>query len=113
MIIGFFALTIWSAITGYFAISSIPGIVAHFQGKVYKNSNPKDKTAEQVINDEYYQESKDTIDADVVVFGHNHFASSYPCNTKTGKKLFLNSGSWVKEDEEIDGKMRYSNTFIY
>jgi len=113
MIIGFFALTIWSAITGYFAISSIPGIVSHYQGKVYKNSNPKDKNAEQIITDKYYQESKDTIDADVIVFGHTHFASSYEHNTKTGKKLFLNSGSWVKKDEDIDGKTRYSNTFIY
>lgn len=113
MITGFFVLMVWSTITGFFALSSIPGVVAHSQKSVYKMSNPKDKTAKQIITDKYYQESKDTIDADVVVFGHTHFASSYEHNTKTGKKLFLNSGSWVKKDEKIDGKVRYSNTFIY
>ena len=113
MITGFFALMIWATITGFFALSSIPGVVAHFQRQLYGLTNPRDKTAEQVITDKYYQESKDTIDADVVIFGHTHFASSYEFTSKTGKKLFLNSGCWVRKDEDIDGKMRYANTFIY
>lgn len=113
MIMGFFALIIWATITEFFAFSSIPGIVARLQGWLYSLTNPRDKTAEQVITDNYYQESKDTINADVVVFGHTHFASSYELRSKAGQKLFLNSGCWVKTDEDIDGKMRYANTFIY
>jgi UDP-2,3-diacylglucosamine pyrophosphatase LpxH len=113
MITGFFALMVWAMITGFFALCSIPGIVVHIQGWLYSLTNPRDKTAEQVITDNYYQEIKDTINADVVVFGHTHFASSYELKSKAGKKLFLNSGCWVKTDEYIDGKMRYSNTFIY
>jgi UDP-2,3-diacylglucosamine pyrophosphatase LpxH len=103
----------WASITSYFALSSIPGIVTHLQGWLYSLTNPKDKTAEQVITDKYYQESKDTINADVIVFGHTHFASSYELRSKVKKKLFINSGCWVKTDENIDGNMRYANTFIY
>lgn len=32
---------------------------------------------------------------------------------KLGKKLFLNSGCWVSTDTELNGKMRYVNSFIY
>lgn len=111
--VNFWSTVLWAAITGYFALSSIPGIITHLQGRLYRSTNPKDKTAEQVITDKYYQESKDTIDADVVVFGHTHFASSYKFRSNVRTKLFINSGSWVKTDENIDGKMRYANTFIY
>ncbi|AKB45077.1 UDP-2,3-diacylglucosamine diphosphatase [Methanosarcina vacuolata] len=114
----FWVTAIWAIITGFFAFSSIPGIVAHTQEIIYKHINPLDKTAEEVITDEYYKKKKDTIQADVVVFGHTHFASYYPLDLseKEGqkkKKLFVNSGCWVGTDEDINGKMRYSNTFIY
>lgn len=108
----FWSTVLWATVTGFFALSSIPGIVAHLQ-TLYVLTNTRYKTAEQIIKDKYYQENKDTIDADVVVFGHTHFASSYELNSEKGKKLFLNSGCWVKADEEINGKMRYVNTFIY
>ena len=114
MITGFLALMVWTMITGFFAISSIPGIVARTQRNIYNSTKPIDKTTEEVITDDYYKESKDTIDADVVVFGNTHFASSYESPTSEAKgKLFLNSGCWVGKDDDIKKKKRYANTFIY
>jgi UDP-2,3-diacylglucosamine pyrophosphatase LpxH len=103
----------WAMVTGFFALSSIPGIVANTQGTIYNFTKPADKTAEQVIQHKYYQKNKETIDADVVVFGHTHFASSYELKTEAGKKLFLNSGCWIGTDTEFNGTICYVNTFIY
>jgi UDP-2,3-diacylglucosamine pyrophosphatase LpxH len=100
---------------GFFAFSSLPAIVTKGQRKIYNLSKPKDKTARQILEDEYYKEQKDTVTADVVVFGHTHFASSYR-GSRGGwgkEKIFVNTGSWVGVDEDIDGEMRYSNTFVY
>lgn len=108
----FLYMLIWALITGFFALSSIPGLVAKSQRKIYDAKKPKDKTAQQIIEDGYYQSKKDTISSDVVVFGHTHFASSYK-GEKAGGKLFINTGSWVGIDDEIAGKWRYANTFIY
>jgi UDP-2,3-diacylglucosamine pyrophosphatase LpxH len=97
---------------GFFAFSSLPAIVTKGQRKIYNLSKPKDKTAREVLEGEYYKEQKDTVTADVAVFGHTHFASHYEGGS--GKeKIFVNTGSWVGVDEEIDGEMRYTNTFVY
>jgi len=109
----FFDNLSWAMIIGFFALSSIPGIVANTQGIIYNSTKPRDKTVEQVIKDKYYQKNRETIDADVVVFGHTHFASSYELKTETGKKLFLNSGCWVGSDIEYNGITCYANTFLY
>jgi UDP-2,3-diacylglucosamine pyrophosphatase LpxH len=109
----FVYIVIWAALTGFFAFSSIPGVVAKSQGLIYSLTKPIDKTAEQVIKDEYYQKKKDTIKADVVVFGHTHFASYYGPDKDTGNKLFINSGNWTGKDSVINGKQRYVNTFVY
>ncbi len=108
------ATLIWAAFTGFFALSSIPGVVSHTQRGIYNSTKPIDKTAQQVIEDEYYKKNKDTIRADVVIFGHTHFASSYLLDNGEGaKKLFINSGCWTGKDTLIDGKQRYANTFVY
>ncbi len=86
----FWGNLVWAIATGFFALSSIPGIVANTQGTIYNFMKPRDKTAEQVIENKYYQRNKETIDADVVVFGHTHFASSYELKSEARKKLFLN-----------------------
>lgn len=114
----FWITAAWAMITGFFAFSSIPGIVAHIQKIIYESTNPRDKTAEEVITDEYYKKKKDTMQADVVVFGHTHFASYYGLDIsekeeKKKEKLFVNSGCWVGTDEDLNGKMRYANTFVY
>jgi UDP-2,3-diacylglucosamine pyrophosphatase LpxH len=109
----FLSNLVWAMFTGFFALSSIPGIVANTQGNIYNSMKPRDKTAEQVIKNKYYQKSKETIDADVVVFGHTHFASSYELKSEARNKLFLNSGCWVGKDKDINGIKCYANTFIY
>lgn len=103
----------WATVTGIFALSSIPGIIANTQGIIYNSTKPTDKNAEQVIQDKYYQRNKGTINADVVVFGHTHFASSYELKTEAENKLFLNSGCWTGTDTEFNGIMCYINTFLY
>lgn len=103
----------WAIFTGFFALSSIPGIIANTQGWIYNSTKPIDKTAEQVIENNYYRRSKETIDADVIIFGHTHFASSYELKSNARNKLFLNSGCWVGKDKDINGKKCYTNTFIY
>jgi UDP-2,3-diacylglucosamine pyrophosphatase LpxH len=109
----FLSTLLWSTVTGFFALNSIPGVVAHSQRIIYNSTKPIDMTAEQVIENKYYKSRKDTIDADAVIFGHTHFASSYELILKTGKKLFINSGCWVGTDTDFNGKMRYTNTFVY
>ena len=104
---------IWDLFTGFFALSSVPGIVATTQGTIYNSMKPLNKTAEQVIENKYYQKNKEKIDADVVIFGHTHFASSYELKLKSRNKLFLNSGCWVGADKVINGKKCHANTFIY
>ena len=109
----FWVTVLWATFTGLFALSSIPGIVSHTQRKIYNSTKPKFKIVKEVIEDGYYQEQKDNIDTDVIVFGHTHFAGSYEIKKETKRKLFLNSGCWVGEDAELSGNMRYVNTFIY
>ncbi|MCZ7382793.1 MAG: metallophosphoesterase [Candidatus Methanoperedens sp.] len=106
-------ILIWGTLTGYFALGSIPGVVANTQRKFYNLFKSTDKTAEQIITDGYYKKDKDTMEADIVVFGHTHFASSYGPNPDTGNRLFINTGCFYGKDKKIDGKMRYANTFIY
>lgn len=113
----FWNTTLWAALTGFFALSSIPGTVAHSQRIIYGFTKPMDKTVEQVIRNKYYKSQKDTIDADIVIFGHTHFADSCELIKKQGKKTFtktfINSGCWVGRDTYLNGKMRYANTFVY
>lgn len=104
-------IAIWAVITGFYALSSIPGIIARSQRDIYNTTRPADHTVEQVIKKRYYQKNKETQKADVVVFGHTHFAGSYEFELE--KQLFLNSGCWVGEDTDFNGKMRYTNSFIY
>jgi hypothetical protein len=103
----------WAAGRGFFAISSIPGVVVHLQRIVYDLIKSKDKTVEEIINSGYYKKDKDTIDADVVVFGHTHFAGSYILNEDKRSKTFINTGCWIGKDDVINGKQRYANTFVY
>lgn len=103
-------ILIWGALTGFFALSSIPGVVANTQRKFYNMLKSRDKTAQEIIEgDGYYKKEKDTIKADRVVFGHTHFASSF----KTPEKLFINSGCWYGNEKPIGNNWRYTNTFVY
>lgn len=102
---------IWATLTGFFAMGSIPGVVAKSQRSIYDMSKPRDKTAKEILTEGYYRKEKDTIRADRVVFGHTHFAGYYGPNSDTGNKLFINSGCWYGKDD-LEMKC-YTNTFVY
>jgi hypothetical protein len=59
-----------------------------------------------------YKRRKDAIDADVVVFGHTHFVSSYVLRLVTRKKNYSLTVDTGWERYKFHEKMRYSNTFI-
>lgn len=94
----------WAASTGFFALSSIPGVVARSQRGIYNSTKPVDKTAREIVTDNYYKKGKDKIRADRVIFGHTHFASSYLLEDKVThvNKLFINSGCWYGKDTEFE-----------
>jgi UDP-2,3-diacylglucosamine pyrophosphatase LpxH len=60
-----------------------------------------------LINLHYYQQGRDTIRADVVVFGHTHMPEISPLNVGGTGKRFVNTGSWLKSDA------RAYDTFAY
>ncbi len=69
-----------------------------------------------LINKHYYKRGKDTIAADVIVFGHTHIPGirsdiSSPAVKKTLKKMFVNSGSWVDSWAKVLGIPH--NTLVY
>jgi UDP-2,3-diacylglucosamine pyrophosphatase LpxH len=51
-----------------------------------------------LINLHYYRQVKDTIAADVVVFGHTHIPEISPPNADGTGKRFVNTGSWLKSN---------------
>jgi UDP-2,3-diacylglucosamine pyrophosphatase LpxH len=51
-----------------------------------------------LINLHYYRQVKDTITADVVVFGHTHVPEISPPNVGGTGKRFVNTGSWLNSD---------------
>ncbi len=101
---------LFSILTYLVVVSIIPRIVTFsMRGFYNKFRKSKDKSAEEIVKENYFNLEKDTIDANVVVFGHTHQASTYlpPADELTRHKLFVNTGCWVKE------KDRDVNTFVY
>lgn len=69
-----------------------------------------------LIDKHYYKRGKDTIAADVIVFGHTHIPEiRIDINSlavkKTLKKMFINSGSWADSWAKVLGIPH--NTFVY
>ena len=55
---------------------------------------------EEMVTKGYYDKRKDTITADVVVYGHTHVPEICgPEIAKTLGKTLINTGSWVSEDK--------------
>lgn len=101
------------ALTAISAVFAIPKIFTYLQGSVWKKlrrriiDRPKYKDIERIVDEGYYKKEKDTIKANIVVYGHTHVPeiSSLAINKKLGK-MFVNSGSWVREREPY-------NTWVY
>jgi UDP-2,3-diacylglucosamine pyrophosphatase LpxH len=68
---------------------------------------PPSINIQQLINRGYYKAGKDTIDADIIVFGHTHVPGISRAEDNGTHKSFLNSGSWIEYAD------RPFDTFIY
>jgi UDP-2,3-diacylglucosamine pyrophosphatase LpxH len=80
---------------------------------------PKYRTIKELINMHYYKQGKDSINADVIVFGHTHTPELYTADTPgayirdTKKKGFVNTGAWVMSYSYSEQKYRPRDTFVY
>lgn len=101
-----YPLLILATVAGVFAI---PKLFTLFQTYVWKPlskfavKKPKYKDIKTIIEEEYYRREKDTIQANVVVFGHTHVPDMH----EEFGKVFVNSGGWVREEGV------HCNTFVY
>jgi predicted phosphodiesterase len=68
---------------------------------------PKYRKIGELINGHYYRQGKDTITADVIVFGHTHVPELSPALEAAKGKMFVNTGSW------IEGNFFQYDTFAY
>jgi UDP-2,3-diacylglucosamine pyrophosphatase LpxH len=80
---------------------------------------PKYIKIAELINKHYYKQGKDSINADVIVFGHTHAPERYMSDTPgvniqgTNKKGFVNTGGWVESYSRTEGQVRPHDTFAY
>jgi len=89
-------------------ILSIPRLFTYLQGPFWKvfrqflTNRPKHKDIATIVEKQYYNRKKDTISADVIVYGHTHVPEVSPqhISEKLGKTL-INTGSWVEDDSKI------------
>jgi UDP-2,3-diacylglucosamine pyrophosphatase LpxH len=68
---------------------------------------PKYRDIGELINGRYYRQGKDTVKADVIVFGHTHVPELSPALEAAKGKMFVNTGSW------IEGTFFQYDTFAY
>ena len=61
----------------------------------------------KLLDHRFYKPEKDTIEADVLVFGHTHMPEIRAVDVGGRTKLFVNSGSWIQYPGD-----RY-DTFVY
>jgi UDP-2,3-diacylglucosamine pyrophosphatase LpxH len=106
-------------LTIFTTISVLPRVIGFMQRKVYERFQSKDKDVIQVL-DAGFVDIRDTIKADIIIFGHTHKAgfAFRDFTRKPGmdsgrslSKLFVNTGCWVDPDKKDDG--RPLNTFVY
>jgi UDP-2,3-diacylglucosamine pyrophosphatase LpxH len=68
---------------------------------------PKHVGIQEVVNRRYYDRGRDTINADIIIFGHTHMPELCFEVKGTGKpggkrKGFVNTGSWVENSHQHD-----------
>lgn len=105
-------------LTVFTGVIVIPRLIGFAQRKVYDKFKSRDKTVKEVLDDGFVDE-RDTIRAEVIVFGHTHYAGYEKRIVKSSggtaenpfhEKLFINTGCWCKVD---DKKQQPTNTFVY
>ena len=112
-----FLLPAYAVILTLFAlIIVVPRLIGCAQRKVYGLFASRDKTVEDVLDDGFVDE-RDTIRAEVIVFGHTHRAGyakktfappGNPAQERSPEKLFVNTGCWADT-----GDTRPVDTFVY
>jgi predicted phosphodiesterase len=81
----------------------------HHPGQIrYRKKSTQQINVQQLIDKHYYKGEKDTIDADVIVFGHTHVPEISRAEDNGTNKTFVNSGSWIEYQPP-----RQFDTFIY
>jgi len=96
-------------------VAVVPKGIACLERKIYDCCGVKDESVEEVLVTGYVA-SKDTINADVILFGHTHragWAFQQPDTGIAGEKpthakLFINTGCWTDVPDN-----RPVNTFAY
>ncbi len=120
-------------LTLFVLVTILPKPLTYLQRKVWEllKFKVKDKSAKEVV-EESFMARQDKINADVVVFGHTHFAGKHFLQSgwklkglrkikkllgrvkpeeEGRKKLFVNTGGWVVVDDKDE--LRKVNTFAY
>jgi UDP-2,3-diacylglucosamine pyrophosphatase LpxH len=87
----------WVIISSFFIATILPKVVTWSSTKIWGwvLRTKKCSSVEEVIQERYNEEKGKFIDADIIVFGHTHNPGNY--YSKAKKRLFINTGSWVKE----------------
>ncbi len=68
---------------------------------------PKYRRIDDLVNRHYYKRGKDTINADVIVFGHTHVPGCSRTLAVAKGKTFVNTGSWVESDSRPHDTLAY------
>ncbi|MBN1761479.1 MAG: hypothetical protein JW878_00155 [Methanomicrobia archaeon] len=96
-------------------VTILPKVVTWLNTEIWRRNTgkiiPKCMPVKDVIEERYVDKKGKHIDADVVVFGHTHYAGTYYMEAK--KRLFINTGGWVKISEECEKQGAVPNTFLY
>lgn len=109
-----FLLPVVAILTIFTIVTVLPRLIGCVQRGVYNVFKSRDKTVEEVLNDGFVPD-RDSVTADVVVFGHTHRAGFLVKKTGDGSptggsplKFFVNTGCWMDT-----GDNRPVDTFVY
>ena len=101
---------LWVIISAFFVVTILPKVVTFLNTEIWRRIPgtivKKCTPVEEVIKNRYTDKKGKYIDTDTIVFGHTHNAGGYYMKEK--KRLFINTGCWVRECAE-----EKRNTFLY
>ncbi len=105
--LGFLPEWMTTTILPVLGVVSLPRIFTYLQTRVWQHlkrrlaKKPKYKNISHIVKEGYYDRGKDTIVADVVIYGHTHIAEISPPEVRARLgKAFVNTGSWVEDAQQ-------------
>jgi UDP-2,3-diacylglucosamine pyrophosphatase LpxH len=109
-----FGLLFWAGfilLSILMVISIVPRIVTRYMRYAYNSMKSRDKTIREIVEENYFNADKYSLETDVVVFGHTHVADrfpkpedkiSLPATAATVRlPFFVNTGCWVSGDAGV------------